>query len=192
MTGILEGEKYLINYILIKYTMMFKNIANFNNTNDYLPLLNGVLITDLFVILLLNTGVIRSVVLKDWYMKYNLSAVIADVLIILIGLIIVRAIYYFIFDKFSIIQFISLAVVVQILHDILFYLFFKNVPRGMNQMLDTFKDYANEVSYRAIFADSGMMIMASLIASYLASKSLNVNIIVLIIFVYLLTYLLYN
>lgn len=29
---------------------MFKNIANFNNTNDYLPLLNGVLITDLVVI----------------------------------------------------------------------------------------------------------------------------------------------
>ena len=26
---------------------MFKNIANFNNTSDYLPLFNGVLITDL-------------------------------------------------------------------------------------------------------------------------------------------------
>ena len=33
---------------------MLKNIANFNNTNDYLPLLNGVLITDMFVILLLH------------------------------------------------------------------------------------------------------------------------------------------
>jgi hypothetical protein len=29
---------------------MFKNIANFNTTHDYLQLLNGVLITDLFVI----------------------------------------------------------------------------------------------------------------------------------------------
>ena len=80
---------------------MFKNIANFNNINDYLPLVNAVLITDLFVIVLLNTNVIKSQVLKKWYSLYNLSAVIADVLIILIGLIITRSIYYYIFNKFS-------------------------------------------------------------------------------------------
>lgn len=59
-------------------------------------------------------------------------------------------------------------------------------------MLDTFKDYADEVSYKAIFADSGMMILACLISSFLAGKSLNVNIITLVTFVYLLPYLLYN
>ena len=68
---------------------------------------------------------------------------------------------------------------------------FKNVPRGINNMLDTFKDYAKEVSYKAILSDSGMMIMASLIASYLAGKNLNTNIIVMIVFVYILPYLLY-
>ena len=66
------------------------------------------------------------------------------------------------------------------------------MPRGVNMMLDTFKDYANEVSYKAILADSGMMIMASLVASYLAGKNLNTNIIVMIISLYLLPYLLYN
>ena len=59
-------------------------------------------------------------------------------------------------------------------------------------MLDTFKDYANDVSYKAILSDSGMMILACLISSYLANKSANFNIIVLIIFIYLLPYLLYN
>ena len=137
---------------------MFKNIANFNNINDYLPLFNAVLITDLFVILLLNMTVIKSQVLRQWYSQYNLSAVIADVLIILIGLIITRAIYYYVFETFSIVKFIILAVAVQITHDILFYIFFSNVPRGVNKMLDTFKDYANEVSYKAILADGGMMI----------------------------------
>lgn len=171
---------------------MFQDIANFNNTSDYLPLLNGVLITDLFVILLSNMNIIKSKVLIKWYERYNLSAVIADILIILIGLIIVRAIYYYIFDTFSIIKFASLAVVVQIIHDLLFYLLFMNVPRGMNKMLDTFKDYADEVSYKAILSDSGMMIMAAFIASYLASKKLNTNIIVLVVSVYILPYLLYN
>ena len=171
---------------------MFKNIADFNNINDYLPLFNAVLITDLFVILLLNTSVFKSRVLVEWYSQYNLSAVIADVLIILIGLIITRALYYYVFDSFSIVKFIILAVIVQITHDILFYVFFTNIPRGINKMLDTFKDYANEVSYKAILADSGMMIMSSLIASYLVNKNTNTNIIVLISFLYLLPYLLYN
>ena len=171
---------------------MLKNIANFNNINDYLPLLNGVLITDLFVIFLSNIKVIDSNVLRKWYSQYNLSAVMADVLIILIVLIITRAIYYYIFDSFSIIKFIGLAVLLQITHYILFYIFFTNVPRGLNKMIDTFKDYAKEASYKAILADSGMMIMASLLAFYLVNQSINTNIIVLIVFLYLLPYLLYN
>ena len=171
---------------------MLKNIGDFNNINDYLPLFNSVLITDLFVILLLNTSVIKSQVLRKWYSQYNLSAVIADVLIILIGLIITRAIYYYVFDSFSIVKFVILAVIVQIIHDLLFYIIFSNIPRGVNKMLDTFKDYANEVSFKAILADSSMMIMSCLIASYLVNKSTNTNIIVLISFLYLLPYLLYN
>ena len=171
---------------------MVKNIADFNNINDYLPLFTSVLITDLFVISLLNTQVIKSRVLRQWYSQYNLSAVIADVLIILIVLIITRAIYYYVFDSFSIGKFIILAVILQITHDILFYVFFRNIPRGVNKMIDTFKDYANEISYKAIISDSGMMIMSCLIASYLVNKNTNTNIIVLISSLYLLPYLLYN
>ena len=171
---------------------MLKNIADFSNTNVYLPLFNAVLITDLFVIFLSNIGVIKSQVLRQWYSQYNLSAVIADVLIIFIVLIIVRAIYYYVFDSFSIVKFIILAVILQITHDILFYVFFSNIPRGVNKMIDTFKDYANEVSYKAILADSGMIIMSCMISSYLVNKNTNTNIIVLISFLYLLPYLLYN
>lgn len=172
--------------------MMFKNIANFNNTNDYLPIFNGVLITDLFVILLFNLKLINSRVLREWYADYKLSAVIADVLIIFIGIIIVRSIYYYVFNEFSILNFLLLALVVQFVHDMLFYAFFTNVPRGVNKMLDTFKDYAAEVSYKAVLSDGGMMIMASLIGSYLANKNVNTNIIVMILSLYILPYLLYN
>ena len=171
---------------------MLKNIGDFNKVSDYLPLFNAVLITDLFVIFLLNIMVIKSKVLRQWYLQYNLSAVIADVLIILIGLIIARAIYYYVFKTFSLFKFIILAVMIQVTHDILFYIFFSIIPRGANRMIDTFKDYANDASYKAILADSGMMIMSCLIASYLSNKNTNFNIIVLILFMYLLPYLLYN
>jgi hypothetical protein len=171
---------------------MFENISNFNNVNDYLPILNAVLITDMVVILLLIFGFIKSKVLVEWYKKYNLSAVIADILIIFIGIIITRYIYPKLFGEFSIIKFTILAVLVQIIHDILFYLLFKNIPRGTNMMLDTFKDYANEVGFNAILADSGMMIMASLLSSYLTGQSLNTNSILLIVLVYILPYIVYN
>jgi hypothetical protein len=169
-----------------------KNIADFNNTKDYLPLLNAVLITDLVVILLANMNIIQSQVLKKWYQKYNLSAVIADVLIILLVLILARALYYYIFDTFSLIKFIMLTLVLQIMHDVLFYLLFSSIPRGVNAMMDTFKEYAKNHSYHAILSDSAMMISSCIIASYLVNKNTNTNIIVLIISVYVLPYLLYN
>jgi hypothetical protein len=167
-------------------------MSNIVDSTSFLPLLNAVLITDLFGILLSNMGLLKSEVLKNWYLTYNFSAVIADVSIILIVLIIARAIYYKIFDTFSLFNFIGLAVVLQIAHDLLFAVFFSSVPRGINRMIDTFKDYAKELSYKAVVADSVMMIMSSLIASYLLNKNNNTNTIVLISSMYLLPYLLYN
>ena len=138
-------------------------------------------------------GSINSKVLVEWYRKYNLSAVIADVLIIVIGIILARFAYPYVFgESFSLIKFIGLAVVIQILHDILFYYMFKMVPRGKNMMLDTFKDYANEVGFKAILSDSLMIISTCLLSSYFVSLNLNTNIIILIVAVYILPYAIYN
>ena len=62
-----------------------RSIHNFKDTSDYLPILSGVLITDLLVILMLIGGIINSKVLLRWYKELSLSAVIADVLIIVLG-----------------------------------------------------------------------------------------------------------
>ena len=174
------------------YYKMIKNISNFQNTSDYLPILNGVLITDLIVIFLLNIGFINSKQLKIWYDKYNLSAVIADVLIIFLGIIISRAIYPLIFDNYNIFYFILLTVFIQIVHDILFYYMFWSIPRGKNKMLDTFKDYANEVSYMAIISDSMMMISSILLSTIFANVNLNTNLIVLLFSTYLVPYFIYK
>lgn len=166
-----------------------KDISHFNNISDYLPILNGAIIADIIIILALYyTPFINSVFLKKWYETYRLSAVIADVLILVIGMILARFFYYMIFDDYSLFKFTGLTVVIQVIHDILFYLFFMIVPRNMNKSLDIFKDYAKEVSYKAIFGDSFMMILSVLVASYLASFNINTNIIVLIVSVYLIPY----
>ena len=168
---------------------MFQDISNFYKVSDYLPILNGCINADLIIIFLLYNGVFNSFYLKKWYKKYQLSAVIADVLILVIGIIIARFLYKYLFGAFNIWKFTGLAVVIQIIHDILFYLFFKSVPTGYNAMLDFFKDYAVEVGSGAILGDSFMMIIACLLSSYFATYNLNSNIIILIVSVYFVPYM---
>jgi uncharacterized protein YacL len=168
---------------------MFKDISNFSNVNDYLPILNGCVSADIIIIFLLYHGVFKSYYLKKWYKKYQISAVIADVLILVIGIILARFFYKYFFASFSIWKFTGLAVIIQIIHDILFYLFFSSVPSGYNAMLDFFKQYAGEVGGGAILGDSFMMIIACLLSSYFATYSVNGNIILLIVSIYLFPYL---
>ena len=171
---------------------MFKEISNFNNVNDYLPLFNGVLITELLVLFLFNNKAFKSKSLKEWYTKFNLSAIIADVFIIIIGFIIVRFIYSSIFTTFSILKFIALLVIVQTIHDVLFYFLVINIKRGTNKMIDTFKDYIKEHSASILIADSLMMISAGLFSSYIANYNIHFNIALLIVLIYLIPFFLYH
>lgn len=168
--------------------MIFANISNFSNINDYLPILNGCLNADLIIIFLVFHNIFNSFYLKKWYKTFNLSAVMADVLILVIGIIIARFLYRFIFSEFNIWKFTGLAVCIQIIHDIFFYLFFTSVPTGYNFMLDFFNSYAKEVGAGAIFGDSFMMIIACLLSSRFATFEINRNIILLIISLYFVPY----
>ena len=170
---------------------MFKDISLFNNINDYLPIITAILIVD-FIGIVLSYSNMLGKYLRIWYQQFLLSALLADVFVIFIVVIIARAIYYYIFYTFSIINFILVMLVIQITHDILFYIMISIIPRGANKMIDLFKDYADEVSYKAIIGDSIMIIATGLFASYLANFDANVNIIILAVFVYLLQYILYN
>ena len=165
---------------------MFKNISQFSNI-DYLPILNAVLIVDIIGIIMSFTGIIKSKYLQKWYMNYKNNAVIADVLVIVIGIIITRFFYTMFFKKFNILYFVLLALVVQITHDILFYMLFSSVS---NEIFDFFKKYAKEVNEWAIIGDSIMIIFSCLLASLLANFSLNLNIILFIFLLYLLPYIL--
>ena len=169
------------------------DISNFNKLQDYLPMLNGSIIADIIVLLIVYyTPYFNSHYLMKWYETYRLSAVIADVLILVIGLIITRYIFKYFNLKWNIFLFLAILLGVQIAHDYLFYLFFSYVPRGVNNMLDLFKDYAKEVNVGAIMGDSFMIVIAALLSSYFAGFSLHTNIILLICSVYLIPYILYT
>lgn len=169
------------------------SIDDFNNTSHYLPILNASVLADIIVLLIVYyTPFFNSRFLMKYYEEYRLGAIIADVLILVIGMIITRYYYKAFFNEFSILNFLVLALVIQIIHDILFFILFSNVPVGKNKFLDIFKKYAKEVSWGAILGDSFMIILTVLFSVYFSKQSYNYNIILLTVLVYLIPYVLYT
>ena len=170
---------------------MLADISKFSKVSDYLPIFTGTLIADLIIIFIFSYTMFQSNMLMVWYKKYGLSAVIADVFIIVIGFILARLVYPKLFSSWNFWKFAGLLLAIQVVHDLLFALLFTSIPRKTNLMLDVFKDYAKENSYKAILGDSVVTFLAALFASYLAGKSFHTQVITLIVSVYLLPYLLY-
>jgi hypothetical protein len=171
---------------------MLKNLSNFNNVSDYLPIIAAALIVDMVVLFRIDLGYINIKSLNAWYNKFGLLAVIADVLSIVIGIIIARFLYPFIFSQYSLIMFLLLTCMVQITHDVSFALLFNSIPRNKSQILDVFKDYGKEVGIAILMVDSIMMVSTILLGSYLASLQTNSVIVIFIISLYILPYLLYS
>ena len=167
---------------------MFKDISHFENVADYLPILNSVLLVDLAGIQLLINGAISSKKLGKWYQTFQLNAVMADVLILVIGIVITRFIYPYLFNSFSLFSFVLLAMGIQIIHDFGFFAFFQWFPSGKNGMMDLFKEYAKEIGIRAVISDNVMIAVSVVMASWLASFSINTNIVLLIFILYLFPY----
>jgi len=170
---------------------LFQDISNFSNINDYLPIINGVLFTETIVLYLALDGFKHSKILQKWYNTYKLSAVLADVSIVTIIIIAARFLYHYFFKTFSIWTFTLFAIAVQIVHDLFFYVFFHMTPRGVNSILDLFKDYSKEMGYYILLGDSIIVCLACLFASNLGTYSLNINIITLVATLYFVPFMLH-
>ena len=180
----------IIGYILSNNGV--KPVSNFMNNDELLPIVTANLWVDLVIIFIAMSGIIYTgKTLKLWYKKYRLSAVIADMFSIILGMILLRYIVYRLNIKVDLFQFILLGIGLCIIHDILFYLFFINIPRGSNNMLDFFKDYSKELGATAIIGDVILVIWAIILASLLKNKSKKINIITLFIGIYLVPYIIY-
>jgi uncharacterized protein YacL len=127
--------------------------------------------------------------LDKWYSKFGMTAVVSDCLVIVLGI----QLAMFFWPKVGIVYTAILAVWIQIIHDILFYfLVIETVPRGQNQMIDLFKEYAAENSYKIILYDSAMIAGTVFLADYLSKiHESSVNFIGLLT-VYALTYIVYT
>jgi hypothetical protein len=172
------------------------DISNFREVSDLLYIFFGILTVDVIVLFLTRYYKVGGKYLNEWYDKFDLLAVLADVLIILIGFIIARYLYtiYF-YEKFgwSPIYFMILLVVVQAIHDILLYVgVIKPMPEGHNQMIDVFKKYADDLGGVIIGGDALLMIFSALFAMIYKSISIDKFYAINSLVVYALPYILFT
>lgn len=164
-----------------------------NNVSDVTKLFFATLSLDTSVLFLTRYADVGGKSLNKWYDLFGLAAVLSDVTVIVIGFLIANFLYPFFFAKFSLPLYLLLVVVVQMVHDIIFYFFvIKPMPKGENKLIDVFKEYATENGGKIIFSDAGLMLgSAAFMELYKWLSPLNAS--ALAVFtVYCLTYILYT
>ncbi len=101
--------------------------------------------------------------LNEWYDRFGLSAVLADVFIIFIGFLLARYIYTR-FQYRELPAFLGILVLVQLLHDLLFYAaVIEPLPTGHNAMIDVFQRYA-KAGPIILVGDAVLMLASAFVA----------------------------
>lgn len=172
------------------------DISNFREVSDLYYIFFGILTVDVVVLFLTRYYKVGGKYLNEWYDQYGFLAVLADVLIIFIGFLIARYIYttYF-YERFewNPVYFIILLCVVQFIHDILFYLgVIKPLATGHNEMIDTFKRYADDLGAKILGADAMLMISSALVAMLFKYVPVHVFVSASAVISYALPYILFT
>ena len=124
--------------------------------------------------------------LTKWYSEFGMVAVLSDCLVIVIGILLAKM-------MFPTYPLVFAAIGVQLVHDILFYLFvILPTPLGQNKMIDLFKDYANENSWKILAYDSLMIGSTVLIAQQLVHTKKSFVTFLGLLGLYGLTYIIYT
>jgi hypothetical protein len=192
MNGLLiVGLFFLLTFLIEKSTNL-KPTINYNNKFEYIPIITANIYADLFIIFVTFAKIyIKIKTLEEWYKKYRLSAMIADILIGVLYILLGRYLVYKSDIKIGLTAFAGICVFIQIIFDFLFYIFFTAIPKGSNDMLDFFKGYSKEIGASALLGDSFLVIMAVIISALLNQSSYDTNIVFLIMSIYLTPYFIY-
>jgi hypothetical protein len=124
--------------------------------------------------------------LDKWYTEFGMVAVMSDCLSIVLVIMIAKIF----FPRYPL---LLTAIVIQIIHDLLFYLLvILPIPRGTNQMMDVFKDYSVENGWKILVADSLMVGSTVLIGEQLVNFDTSIVQLFGLFGAYALTYIIYT
>lgn len=153
-----------------------------------LDILSAVAVVD-FVTVALSKFFHLGKSLDKWYAKFGMTAVLSDCLIIVLGI----QLALLIEPKAGWFHLLMLALVIQIVHDIWFYFgVIQPIPRGHNEIIDLFKEYASENSWKIVVADSLMVASTVLLANQFSYVHDSTVVFIGLLATYGLTYIIYT
>lgn len=165
---------------------------NINNI-EFINIFTATTIVELICILFfrLTKSDFSGKAINNWYDNLRWSAIGLDILIVIIGFYI--NIYLSKYLKINnYLLFLFLQLVLQIIHDILFYFIIKKSVKGNNIIMDEFKEYAKQINIGAIIGDSWMYLMGIPILLHTLKFNKEILILISLICLYIIGYLVYQ
>ena len=185
---------FLATFVTSKYSNL-KPLVHVKDKFEYIPIVTAIIVADLLIVWITFSKVLGDgkawQISTKWYKKYRLSAMMADILIGVIYLLMARQFVYSMNMDTTLFGFGVVAVIIQIICDLLFYLVFTIIPKNHNHMLDLFKDWAASAKLDALWGDSILVLVAVVLSSYLNTLSFDTNMYMLIFSMYLIPYIIY-
>ena len=186
---------FIFTFFISKTTDL-KPLINYKNHFEYVPIITSNLYADLLIVFITFSGILGYKaqswkILTNWYKKYRLSAMMADILIGVLYLLLARYIAHTQKLKLNLFEFGILAVAIQIILDLAFYVLFSLLPKNQNHMLDLFKNWARYSKLDALWGDSILVLFGVIVSAFLNQKSFDFNMVALIMGLYLVPYTIY-
>ena len=117
-----------------------------------------------FAVIVLSKFVPLTKALGTWYADFGMTAVGADVLIIVLGIYLIQLLFPGIHGW----NLVAGAVSLQLIHDVVFYFaVILGVPAGQNKIIDLFRKYSGEGSWKILLADASMVAASVFLMEYL-------------------------
>jgi len=156
----------------------WEDISDYHDVADWGFLLVGAIVIEILVVAITRFfPAFSGKYLNLWYSRFKLSAILMDVTSVMIGFGIARYIYTeYVYPKndWNPWYFTALAVLVQVAHDVLFYIgVIRQVPEGQNGIVDLFKKYADVGGWRVVAGDSAIMVGTSISSMLLKAFPLH-------------------
>lgn len=186
---------FIFTFFISKTTDL-KPLINYKNHFEYVPIITSNLYADLLIVFITFSGILGYKaqswkILTNWYKKYRLSAMMADILIGVLYLLLARYIAHSQKLKLNLFEFGVLSVAIQIILDLAFYVLFSLLPKNQNHMLDLFKNWARYSKLDALWGDSILVLFGVIVSAFLNQKSFDFNMVALIMGLYLVPYTIY-
>lgn len=152
------------------------DIGDYKVTDDILPIGSATIIAINFAAMLTRMGIIGGNSLNTFFDTFGLEGILANSSLIVIMFQIARWGYTKAYTEtghsWSPFVFVCALLVVQLLHDVLFYYGAINViPVGNNEMIDALKKYSKEHGSRALAGHAAFLIFVAVLAMFFKERS---------------------